>query len=90
MEMCRSPSKTTPLVRGVVEGTDGAFIKEKFEVFGVLECIFVILIPCPGVGMNPMIASKAVLIDQLGCHDSGWWPDMERQIFLPISKRPLG
>lgn len=26
----------------------------------------------PGVGMKPMIASSAVLIDQLGCHDSGW------------------
>ena len=44
----------------------------------------------PGVGMKPMIASSAVLIDQLGCHDSGWWPDIDKQIFLPTSKRPFG
>jgi hypothetical protein len=40
--------------------------------------------------MNPMMASRAVRIDQLGCQDSGWWPEMERQIFFPVSKRPFG
>ena len=27
---------------------------------------------------------------QAGCQCSGWWAEMERQIFLPTSKRPLG
>ena len=48
------------------------------------------MVPWLGVGINPMIANRAVLMDQLGCQDSGWWPDIERQIFLPISNLPLG
>jgi hypothetical protein len=38
----------------------------------------------------PMMASSAVLMDQDGCHVSGWNPDMERQIFLPTVNRPFG
>jgi hypothetical protein len=40
--------------------------------------------------MNPMIASKAVRMDQEGSQDSGWWPDMLRQIFRLTSNRPFG
>lgn len=48
------------------------------------------MVPLAGVGMKPMMASSAVRMLQEGCHDSGWWPEMLRQIFLPVSKRPLG
>ena len=29
-------------------------------------------------------------MDQEGSQDSGWWPDMLRQIFLLTSNRPFG
>ena len=46
--------------------------------------------PWAGVGRKPMMAIRAVRIDQLGRHDSGWWPEMDRQIFLLVSNRPFG
>ena len=48
------------------------------------------MVPLLGVGINPMMANKAVRMDQLGCQVSGWYPDMERQIFFPTSNRPFG
>ncbi len=48
------------------------------------------MVPCPGLGMKPMMARRAVRMDQLGCHVSGWCPDMDRQILVFTSKRPLG
>jgi hypothetical protein len=40
--------------------------------------------------MNAINAVSAVLTLQLGCQCSGWWLDIERQIFVPVWKRPLG
>lgn len=46
--------------------------------------------PCPGEGMKAMSAVSAVRTLQLGCQCSGWWLEMDRQIFMPVWKRPLG
>ena len=46
--------------------------------------------PFPGVGKKAMRAVSAVRTLQLGCQCSGWWLEMDRQIFTPVSKRPLG
>jgi len=46
--------------------------------------------PNPSVGIKPMMANRAVLIDHEGCHDSGWCPDILRHIFLLTSNLPLG
>jgi len=40
--------------------------------------------------MKPMMARRAVLMDQDGCHVSGWKPEIERQIFFPTSNLPFG
>ncbi len=46
--------------------------------------------PFPGVGKNAMRAVRAVRTLQEGCQCSGWWEEMERQILVLVSKRPLG
>lgn len=46
--------------------------------------------PLAGVGMKPMMARRAVRMLHEGCQVSGWWPEMLRQIFLLVSKRPFG
>ena len=46
--------------------------------------------PFPGVGMNAMRAVRAVRTLQEGCQCSGWWAEIDRHIFTPVSKRPLG
>jgi hypothetical protein len=40
--------------------------------------------------MNAMSAVRAVRTLQLGCQCSGWWLEMDRQILVPVWKRPLG
>jgi hypothetical protein len=40
--------------------------------------------------MNAMSAVRAVRTLHEGCQCSGWWLDMERQIFTLVWKRPLG
>jgi hypothetical protein len=44
----------------------------------------------PGVCIKATRATSAERTLQEGCHDSGWWEEMERQILTPVSKRPLG
>jgi hypothetical protein len=46
--------------------------------------------PLPGVGRKAMSAVSAVRTLHDGHHSSGWCEEMERQIFMPVSKRPLG
>lgn len=46
--------------------------------------------PWAGEGKNPMIAMRAVRIDHEGCHDSGWYDEMVKQILRPTSNLPLG
>ncbi len=40
--------------------------------------------------MKAISAVSAVRTLQDGCQCSGWWLEMERQIFMFVSKRPLG
>jgi hypothetical protein len=42
------------------------------------------------VGKKLISASSMVLMPHAGCHDSGWYAEIERHIFLRTSKRPLG
>lgn len=46
--------------------------------------------PSPSVGMKPMMASSAVRMLHEGCQLSGWWPEIDKHIFLFVSKRPFG
>jgi hypothetical protein len=40
--------------------------------------------------MNAMSAISAVRTLQEGCQCSGWWEEMDRQIFTPVWNLPLG
>ena len=40
--------------------------------------------------MKAMSATSAERTLHDGCHDSGWWLEMDRQILTPVSNRPLG
>jgi hypothetical protein len=40
--------------------------------------------------MKLMMALSMSRSVQDGCQDSGWYAEIDRQIFLLISKRPLG
>lgn len=40
--------------------------------------------------MKAMVAVSMVRIDQDGCQFLGWNPEIERQIFVPVTKRPEG
>lgn len=46
--------------------------------------------PFPGEGKKATRAVRAVLTLQEGCQCSGWCEEMERQILVLVSKRPLG
>lgn len=46
--------------------------------------------PLPGVGMKAAMAVRAVRTLQEGCQCSGWWEEMDRQIFVLVWKRPFG
>lgn len=40
--------------------------------------------------MKAMSAMSALRTLHDGCHDSGWCEEMDRQIFMLVSNRPLG
>ena len=46
--------------------------------------------PFPGVGKNAMRAVRAVRTLHEGCQCSGWCEEMDKQILVFVSKRPLG
>ena len=46
--------------------------------------------PCPGVGMNAIIAVKAVRTLHEGCQCSGWCDEIDRQILVFVWNLPLG
>ena len=46
--------------------------------------------PLPGVGKKAMSAVRAVRTLHEGCQCSGWCEEMDKQIFVCVSKRPVG
>lgn len=45
--------------------------------------------PAPSEGRKEMMASSMVRTPQAGCQLSSWCAEMDRQILVPTSKRPL-
>ena len=39
---------------------------------------------CPGLGMKAIRAVNAVRMLHEGCQCSGWWEEMDRQIFMLV------